>query len=337
MWASSARPGPTRLYRSDGNDGYYIQTRFDGGLSSWLLESYAPDNYRHTNVRVHSVSIADSVNTVNNASTANSANIAYSLSSGNNISVNGIRITGYGGQNLNGTTLRVYYLSYGTNISTYIQYYPEFNPGISCDTWAHFNSVISIASDKRIKTNIKNINNNNSLDKFLLLKPVYYNKIDIINDNKVNCGLIAQDVKEIIPEAISLTNDFIPNIYKVFDIKDDIIETNEDLTRLLLINDIIQIINEKDVKEEFKIIEISSTHIKIDKKYNYNKCFIYGKKIDDYHTLNYNYIYNLHISATQELYNKIKEQENIIKEREIKLKEQQEKIDLLFELLANKK
>jgi len=93
----------------------------------------------------------------------------------------------------------------------------------------------------------------------------------------------------------------------------------------------------------YNILEISSNHIKIDKKIEGDKCFIFGKLVDDFHILDKDIIYTLNVSATKGLYElykiqeeKIKNHERIIKERELKLKEQQEKIDLLFELLAKK-
>ena len=90
----------------------------------------------------------------------------------------------------------------------------------------------------------------------------------------------------ILPEAVKLNQDFIPNIYKVFDLSGDIITTDEDLTSILNVDDYIQIINqENESKESFKILEISSTHIKIDKTINGDKCFIYGKQVNDFHTL----------------------------------------------------
>ena len=41
------------------------------------------------------------------------------------------------------------------------------------------------------------------------------------------------------------------------------------------------------------------------------ECFVYGSKVDDFHTLDKNYIYTLNVCATQELY-KIIQQQNII-------------------------
>ena len=56
---------------------------------------------------------------------------------------------------------------------------------------------------------------------------------------------------------------------------------------------------------------MNETSIKIDKTYNNDDVFIYGSKVDDFHTLDKSYIYTLNVCATQELY-KLIQQQNII-------------------------
>ncbi len=55
-------------------------------------------------------------------------------------------------------------------------------------------------SDKRIKTNIKTINN--GLEKISKLRGVSYNRTDI-DDKSNKIGVIAQEVKEVLPEVVS--------------------------------------------------------------------------------------------------------------------------------------
>jgi len=74
---------------------------------------------------------------------------------------------------------------------------------------------VFISSDKRIKTNIAEINDTSALDTLRLLKPSTYNYIDTYNrtNNRV-FGYIAQEVAEVIPEAVdNTTTEIIPSFY----------------------------------------------------------------------------------------------------------------------------
>ena len=43
-----------------------------------------------------------------------------------------------------------------------------------------------------------------------------------------------------------------------------------------------------------------------------DECFIYGKEVDDFHTISKEYIFTLNVCATQELYKLIQQQQTII-------------------------
>jgi len=53
---------------------------------------------------------------------------------------------------------------------------------------------------------------------------------------------------------------------------------------------------------ELNIIEKNEDTIKINESIEGEECFITGSKVDDFHTLDKNYIYTLNVCATQELY-----------------------------------
>jgi len=187
-----------------------------------------------------------------------------------------------------------------------------------CVGSALFGRWVANVSDERIKKDIQDINDDIALQKILQIEPKKYKyKDNIRRGDDVVIGFIAQQIKEVIPEAVKLNQDFIPNIYKVFDLSGDIITTDEDLTSILNVDDYIQIINqENESKESFKILEISSTHIKIDKTINGDKCFIYGKQVNDFHTLSKEYIFTLNVCATQELSRRIDNLNTIIQQQQ---------------------
>ena len=71
------------------------------------------------------------------------------------------------------------------------------------------------SSDRRLKTNIENMDS--QLDNIMNLTPRKYNWIE---DNKEGYGFIAQEVKEILPMAVSIERNFIPNEMRIFKSKE---------------------------------------------------------------------------------------------------------------------
>jgi hypothetical protein len=88
---------------------------------------------------------------------------------------------------------------------------------------------------------------------------------------------------------------------------------------MLILNTEIKI-DANDETEYYKIIDKTSNSIKLDnniklnqrKQQNTSNCFIYGTNINDFHTLNKDYIFTLNVSATQELYKIIQQQQEQI-------------------------
>jgi hypothetical protein len=187
-----------------------------------------------------------------------------------------------------------------------------------------FRSYIYIPSDRRIKTNIKDTDNEDALQKILSISPKTYNYIDNINkNNSSKYGFIAQDVKEIIPNAVSIKNDFIPNIYDFGKSSNSVLYTsNQNIIGKLLVNDIIKIIDSNGKEyTDCKVVSLNSSNsFTIDQNIDTSNIFIYGKEVEDFHILNDNYIFTLNVSATQEL------------KRQIDIQQQQ--INLLMERIA---
>ena len=82
------------------------------------------------------------------------------------------------------------------------------------DSSVWIKSYIGSSSDSRIKKNIEDINDETALDMIKAIQPKTYNYIDSKrgNGNKVY-GFIAQQIKEVIPEAVTTQQELIPNIF----------------------------------------------------------------------------------------------------------------------------
>ena len=167
---------------------------------------------------------------------------------------------------------------------------------------------VVITSDERIKKNIVDINDDTALQKILSIQPKIYNYIDYKKKGTSNIyGFIAQQIKEVIPEAITLQTNYIPNIYDLGDYSSNIITTsNIDISNIINTSNIVKIIDNYGYEYKCNITSvISSNSFTIDKDINTSNVFIYGKEIDDFHSLDKSYIYTLNVCATQEISRKL--------------------------------
>jgi hypothetical protein len=208
------------------------------------------------------------------------------------------------------------------------------------DVCAKFNSSIWIAgggsvttsSDSRIKEDIQDINDDGALQSILAIEPKTYKYIDkvIKGDTKVY-GFIAQQIREVIPEATSLQKSYIPNIMLLADYITKIITLPLQPTKVIIKKDDKIKCYDKDDKDIFVEVEevIDGLTFRIkepEKEYTDTKIFVYGTHIDDFHTLDKNYIYTLNVCATQELHRRIEAQNITIKAQEERIKELETKM-----------
>jgi len=187
-------------------------------------------------------------------------------------------------------------------------------------------------SDKRIKTNIQDINDDNALQLIMKVEPKTYEYIDKVErGNQKVYGFIAQQIKEVIPEAVTLEPLVCPNIYKIGTLNNsNLITMDMDISDTITIGSNITLITSNVGKEEYKITSVNSNQFTIDKGIKdydnliNSNIFVYGTKVNDFHILEKNYIYTLNVCATQELYKLIKQQNEQIQE-----------LEQNFELLSN--
>jgi len=184
------------------------------------------------------------------------------------------------------------------------------------------------SSDRRIKKDIYELNDKECLDKLLLLKPCKYKHKDSISrGDRETYGFIAQEVEEIMPEAVKTKDHFIPNIYKIGKYNDHVITLNETTEYTPIQGDIIMIYDENDILTETTILEVySDVSFKIENEILTENVFIYGSKIDDFKTLIKEMFHPICVSSIQE-HNKI------INEQQEKINELEAKINMLMEHL----
>jgi len=196
------------------------------------------------------------------------------------------------------------------------------------------------SSDKDIKKDIEELKDDECLQKILLLKPCKYRYIDEsknITPNKTY-GYIAQEVAEVLPEAVRYQAEYIPNALCFVHVNNDIItidSTRPDTFKLVLnVGLKIKLIDESDNDILVEVTEvIDENTFKINEEIQYEKLFLYGSLKEDFNTLAKEYIGAIHVSATQEIHRIIMRQEQEITKQQEKINELETKLNSVLAYL----
>ncbi len=161
-------------------------------------------------------------------------------------------------------------------------------------------------SDARVKNIIGRSDSNQDLQTLSQIKITDYTfKDKIAKGNKTHKKLIAQELKAVYPQAVANnTSEIIPNIYELSQIKNGWIALQSNAAK---VGDTVKLIFD-DTEELTSVTEVNSNAIKTSSNKE-GKVFVYGTEIDDFHTVDYQAIAMLNVSATQALLKRIEKLE----------------------------
>ena len=186
---------------------------------------------------------------------------------------------------------------------------------------------IGAYSDERIKDIIGRSNSKDDLSDLLAVEVTDYKMKDKVQyGDKVTKKVIAQQLKTVFPQAVSLQTKVIPDIYEVSEIKEGYISLKTDLKK----GDRVKLIFEEDEQTGDELVEVLSSDengFNVDTKKE-GKVFVYGKEIDDFHIVDYDAVSMLNVSATQELYKLILKQQKTIEKQKEQIDTQKAQVDL---------
>ena len=203
------------------------------------------------------------------------------------------------------------------------------------------NGGILLASDERIKTNVKDIDDGVALGILRTLKPKTYEYINKLNRNETGhvYGFMAQDVRAALPYSVKMDQEYVPNIYELADISNGNIVLSKNTTDAFTtvpeldgsgntVQDasgntvyklknrtlkcmtlqgmdfevtINEIIDERRFTVNESITIEQKTHVDISGNILEDKLFVLGEIVDDFHTLNKDAIWTISTAALQEI------------------------------------
>jgi hypothetical protein len=193
-------------------------------------------------------------------------------------------------------------------------YVAGFSSTQQFDVIAKFGSNIWItkdyvvnSSDRRIKTNIVDVPDNLALQQLRSIPCRYYEYIDKIErGSDQTIGFIAQEVKSIIPMAVSEQKEIIPDVYKKINstwtsVDDKFNMSSSDLSNVSDVKYRFYVSNNSDYSDEKKIELIGNSDDTFTFDVQYTNVFCYGSEVEDFHTLDKNKLFTVNFSATQEI------------------------------------
>lgn len=198
----------------------------------------------------------------------------------------------------------------------------HFGYGFPCNTGlndrniaAHFNGdvrltsgTVLVDSDVRLKNNIMLSSSKNDLNTLKVVEIVDYKMIDTVADNTQYKKVIAQQIESVYPLAVTKGKGTIPNIMQpsisTQKIGEEAYQLSIGTNHNLLVGDRLELkCASGTTKVDIVAITspttfIAKSTVKLDEEHF---VFVYGKEVDDLHSVDYDALAMLNISATQEI------------------------------------
>ena len=163
-------------------------------------------------------------------------------------------------------------------------------------------------SDERIKKNLNPTNQATDLSTLMKLQVTDYNYVDTLTEgNERVKGFIAQQVEGVYAQAVNKSTGFLPDIIAIATSVE--VSGTEASVRLakshgLAIGDIVMVHLGGDRKELPVLQVMDANTFKVgnwENGFDSKNVLVYGKRISDFRSVDYDHIYTLNVSATQEL------------------------------------
>jgi hypothetical protein len=249
----------------------------------------------------------------------------------NNASVNTMTMTN-GGIVSVGTGTSSGRLNIGTTPATYYRYGGLGSDGGSSSNTQRTNnpvsiwadgtivcSLVDISSDSRIKNILHPTDSAKDLQTLMGIEITDYQFKDKVgNGNAPQKKVIAQQVEQIFPQAVSVRKGVVPDIFKNAAVKEGWVMLATDLK----VGERVRLVSSGGESVE-EVLEVRGDAFRTSLKSAEEKTFVYGREVPDFHSVDYDAIAMLNVSATQELARQLKtvQDENAALRRELAAKD----------------
>jgi trimeric autotransporter adhesin len=185
-----------------------------------------------------------------------------------------------------------------------------------------------VTSDERIKRKVGISDSRNDLAMLMKLKVTDYMYVDSLKSgNMIVKGVFAQQTESVYPQAVSKQTNFIPNIYALsnstsYDESGKTLHIIMAKPHGLKKGDKVKLISSTSGEKQGEVIAADNFSFTINNwNENSEKIFVYGKEVIDFRIVDYDRLFTLNISATQEIVKLLEMQQKLIEELKSKVNE----------------
>jgi len=161
---------------------------------------------------------------------------------------------------------------------------------------AWFKQEVVISSDRRIKENIVDVEG--AREKMRQISAKNYSYVDKRKWNGTTVGFIAQEVAQVMPEAVKIEKGFVPNLLKRVTCTYSRNVTLQ-MTCAELLTGRVRLFVTDENGESLLDVEVNDGVAVVDK--TYTSVYAFGYEVDDFHTLEKSKLFALNFAATKEL------------------------------------
>lgn len=185
-----------------------------------------------------------------------------------------------------------WYQAYQASTATTLKIYTDGNIGCA---------EVDVFSDCRIKRDIKDFDPAESLELIKRLRLREFKYVDPVEYGvKTYKGLIAQEVREVVDEAVALHKGIVPTIFQVPTSFSGPVAQFENEIQGVSVGDTIKVLDE-DTERVLLAVRVGDREIEFSEPLVGPKVFVYGQVVKDFQTVSYDRLVPLLIGAVQAL------------------------------------